>query len=288
MSSGYYAFLVFLGGCSYGILSTIVKTAYGAGLSLSDVAGGQVFWGAVIFWLAAWKRKPKQISLKKTVLLILSGMPMGMTSIFYYRSLETLDASLAIVFLFQFVWIGTLFEMVFFKKFPSFQKTVSIIILLIGSAVAAGLRPEGNFEWSPGIFWGGLSAVSYSLVILASGTAGGDVPPVFKGALMSLGAAFVIFLYLPPLFLTKYDLFISVLPYGVLLGLFGIVIPPFLFSVGIPRTGPGLGSILTSSELPAALLTAAFVLKETVDMTRWWGAFLILIGIILGNREHRK
>lgn len=38
-----YALLVFLGGCSYGILSTIVKIAYAAGLTPAEVCGGQVF-----------------------------------------------------------------------------------------------------------------------------------------------------------------------------------------------------------------------------------------------------
>ena len=110
MSSGYYAFLVFLGGCSYGILSTIVKLAYEAGFTLSHVSGSQGFWGMALFWLVAWKWKPETISLKKMAVLIFSGLPMGLTSIFYYRALETLDASLAIIFLFQFVWIGTIFE----------------------------------------------------------------------------------------------------------------------------------------------------------------------------------
>ena len=117
-----------------------------------------------------------------------------------------------------------------------------------------------------GVFWGALSAVSYSLVILASGVVGLGISPVFKSAMMSVGAAAVIFFYLPPVFLTDADLFLSVMPYGILLGLFGIVVPPFLFSVGIPKIGPGLGSILTASELPTALLMSFFVLHEPVGV----------------------
>lgn len=42
-----YILLVFLGACSYGILSTIVKLAYGQGYS-AEVVGGQIFFGFVL------------------------------------------------------------------------------------------------------------------------------------------------------------------------------------------------------------------------------------------------
>ena len=40
-----YGLLVFLGGCSYGMVSTFVKLAYGLGFGVSDVTGTQYF-----FW----------------------------------------------------------------------------------------------------------------------------------------------------------------------------------------------------------------------------------------------
>lgn len=43
-----YILLVFLGACSYGILSTIVKLAYGQGYSPAEVIGGQMFFGLVL------------------------------------------------------------------------------------------------------------------------------------------------------------------------------------------------------------------------------------------------
>ena len=42
--------LVFLGACSFGILSTFVKLAYHEGYTLGDVTGAQAFFGAVILW----------------------------------------------------------------------------------------------------------------------------------------------------------------------------------------------------------------------------------------------
>lgn len=282
MNYGWYAFLVFLSGCSYGVLSTIVKTAYAAGFQVADASGSQAFFGMGLLWLVAWRYKPAYISFRRTLVFIAAGIPIGLTSIFYYHSLETLKASLAIIFLFQFVWIGTVMEWMIFRRVPSRKKLLSIVILLVGSALASGFE-WSTFTFTTGILWGCAAAVSYTLVILLSGTVGLEIPPVYKSALMSIGAAAVIFLALPPVFLVDGDRFLSILPYGIWLGLFGIALPPLLFAVGIPHVGPGLGSILGSSELPVAVLLSYFVLKEPIDSWQWVGIILILIGILVGN-----
>ena len=42
--------LVFLGACSFGVLSSIVKTAYKSGYTLGQVTGIQCFLGMIILW----------------------------------------------------------------------------------------------------------------------------------------------------------------------------------------------------------------------------------------------
>lgn len=279
---GLYALLVFLSGCSYGVLSTIVKTAYAAGFQVADVSGSQAFFGMCLLWIIAWRYRPAYISCRRAMLFVLAGLPIGLTSICYYHSLETLNASLAIVFLFQFVWIGSVAEILVFRRTPTKQKMISIAVLLIGSVLASGFD-WSNFTLTTGILWGLAAAVTYTLVILLSGTVGLEIPPVFKSALMSIGAAAVIFIYLPPVFLTNSDLFLSIFPYGIWLGLFGIALPPLLFAIGIPHVGPGLGSILGSSELPVAVLLSYFVLHEPIHAWQWVGMLLILLGIVIGN-----
>lgn len=86
--------------------------------------------------------------------LLISGIPLGLTSLFYYQSLQSLNASLAIIFLFQFVWIGSLFEWFFYKKKPTMGKLISIGILVIGSIFASGIIAEGSGEMSwQGTLW---------------------------------------------------------------------------------------------------------------------------------------
>ena len=288
LSKGYYAWMVFLGGCSYGILSTIVKIAYEHGISTAEVCGSQGLFGMLLLWSIAWRWKKAALGWKRTMGLILSGSVIGCTTIFYYKSLETLPASLAIIFLFQFVWIGCGLEWIFFHRRPDRQKIIALGLLLIGSLFATGVQLEqSSLVFTPGMLWGFLAALTYSLLLLISGTVGRDVPPIFKSALMSLGASGMIFIFFPPIFLTDVSTLIALCPYGILLGAFGIALPPLLFSLGIPHVGTGLGSILTASELPVAILLASFVLGEQLVGGQWFGIVLILGGIILGNLRRR-
>lgn len=279
-----YALLVFLGGCSYGILSTIVKIAYAAGLTPAEVCGGQVFFGMLLLWMAALRHRGFPLNGRRALTLICCGMPIGLTTMFYYTALQTVTASFAIILLFQFVWVSTAIDCVFSRRLPDRQKVAAIAILLPGSVLAAGLvGSSDNISLTSGVLWGLASAVSYSFVLLVSGTVGCEVPPVLKSALMSVGAATVIFAFMRPTFLLSLGSLAAVTPYGIPLGIFGIALPPLLFSIGIPHTGPSLGSILTSSELPMAILMAFFVLGEHIALVQWLGVALIFLGVIVGN-----
>jgi drug/metabolite transporter (DMT)-like permease len=284
MKTWYYALLVVLGGCSFGILSTFVKLAYSAGFTMAEVTGSQALYGTLIIWLLTLFTKKVMVRPLQALKIILGGIPMGLTGILYYQSLETLNASLAIIFLFQFIWIGTLLEWGILKKKPTLVKIFSIIILLAGSLLGAGIFADGlqSMTWQ-GAAWGMLAATSFSTFLLISSVLEKQIPPFQRSALLSTGALIITFLLFPPLFLMDGTTLAGVSSFGIILGVFGVVIPPLLFSIGMPHIGPGLGSILTSSELPVAVLMSAIVLSEPVDWIQWTGVILILLGILFSN-----
>ncbi|WP_141434282.1 EamA family transporter [Bacillus sp. 03113] len=288
MKNWHYALVVFIGGCCLGILSTFVKLAYSAGYSMVEVTGIQVLFGTLIIWIVTIFVKKTRTNLIQALKIILAGIPMGLTGLLYYQSLQTLDASLAIIFLFQFIWIGTLIEWIFYKKRPSSGKILSIVILLSGSTLAAGLFVESVKSVSlEGAIWGILAASTFSIFIFFSSIIGNNVPAIQKSALLSTGSMIVTFLLFPPVFLFDLPTLIGLTPYGLILGIFGVVLPPLFFSIGMPHVGPGLGTILTASELPVAVIMSAFVLSEDVSLLQWIGVSLILVGIIIGNATKR-
>ncbi|MEW9110825.1 EamA family transporter [Cytobacillus gottheilii] len=286
MKSWHYALLVFLGGCSFGILSTFVKLAYAAGFTMPQVSGSQVFFGTVIIWSIALFAKKIKITMLQAGKILGAGIPTGLTGVFYYQCLQTVNASLAIIFLFQFIWIGTLIEWIVYKRKPSKLKVISIIILLAGSLLAAGLI-SGNIQSisGEGAMWGLLSAVTFSLFIFLSGVVGKELPAIQKSALLATGSMITVFILFPPLFIFDPPVLFSLAPYGLLLGIFGVVLPPLLFSIGMPHVGPGLGTILTASELPVAVVLSAAVLSEHVGFLQWTGVLIILAGIMIGNKS---
>lgn len=284
MKTWHYALFVFLGGCCYGVLSTFVKLAYAANYSVTEVTGAQYLFGVLLTWVLVMFKKKQKISLNQTFKLLLSGIPFGLTGVFYYQALQTLNASLAIIFLFQFVWIGALFEWVFHKKKPTKGKIISIGILIIGSILAAGLLAKNEAALSlHGSAWGLLSALTFTTFIFLSSSVGKDTPPVLKSAFLSTGGLIVVLIVYPPMFLVDLPVLMGVAPYGLLLGLFGVALPPLLFSIGMPHIGPGLGTILTASELPVAVTLSALILAEFVSLSQWLGVVIILIGIVAGN-----
>ena len=107
MPKGIYACIVFAAGACYGILSTFVKIAYAAGLDLTDVSGVQCLFGMFFLWAGVFFTRKKTLTPFHVLSLLAVGIPMALTTIFYYRSLETLSASLAVVFLFQSIWMGS-------------------------------------------------------------------------------------------------------------------------------------------------------------------------------------
>ncbi|WP_077893235.1 DMT family transporter [Clostridium felsineum] len=259
--SCHYPILVFLGGCCYGILSTFVNLAYLEGFSPSQVTESQYFCGTVLIWCDVLFTKKKKLNLKQILKIMLCGIPFGLTGIFYYQSLKTLNTSLAIIFLFQFVWIGVLFDWIFNKKKPWKQKLVSIIILLIGSILAANLLTQRELNFSlKGIIWGMLAAISYTTFIFFSSSVEKDTPPILKSALLSTSALIIIFL----------------------------LFPPILFSIGMPHIEPALGTILPSSELPFATIMSSLFLSEYVSLPQWFGAIPTFLGIIVSNVVYER
>src|SRR5690625_6162645 len=70
---------------------------------------------------------------------MITGTSVGLTTVFYYASMQYLPASLAIILLFQFVWIVILFEWIFNKTKPSKASMISIILILAGVLFASDI-----------------------------------------------------------------------------------------------------------------------------------------------------
>lgn len=136
--------------------------------------------------------------------------------------------------------------------------------------------------------WGLLSALSYTSSIYLSGVVQTKTSPILKSFLISIGALiFVLLVFSPNLFINL-NVLKEFSGYGIVLGLFGVALPPLLFSIGLPHIGPSLGTILSAIELPVAITLSVLILAETVTLLQWVGVCLILLSIIAGNINLKK
>ncbi|QGQ96740.1 DMT family transporter [Paenibacillus psychroresistens] len=296
-----YMIYVFLGACSYGVLSSIVKVAYSHGYSLGEVVGTQMLWGTLITWTisiivqrrSSIKRQQEAVSsqdnlvkkatINEKLLLLLVGTFMVMTGLLYYGSLQHIPASLAIILLFQFTWIGVLIEAVTKRRWPSKLQSITLGLIFVGTGLAAGITKSGIAS-APilGIGLGLLSAVSYTFFIFFSGKTVPRLDPIYRSAWMSTGGLLFVFLLFPPSYLFI-GIDFTLLGFGLMLGLFGAVIPTILFTIGIPKIGTGMASILGSAELPVAMICSTLLLHEHLQLLQWSGVGVILLCITLPN-----
>jgi len=289
---------IILGACSYGVLSTFVKLAYKDGFIVNDVVGIQMFLGALLLWGGVIfnsrkrtnKNKYLKPNIKEVLLLTVVGSTTGLTGMFYYLSLQYISASLAIVLLFQFTWMGVLIEAIINRKIPEKGKLLSLFPLFMGTLFATNIFTTGlsKVHWL-GFLFGLLAAMSYTIFVLLSGKVAVQVNPVSKTALMISGGFIICAFILPPTFFTDGKLLIEIaLKYGIPLAFIGPFLSTLLFSKGVPLVGPGLASILGAMELPTAVLMSAVVLKEHIGASQYLGIILILVGISLPQLLKRK
>ncbi|MBG9689734.1 DMT family transporter [Lysinibacillus sp. fkY74-1] len=277
-----FSLVVLLGACSYGVLSSILKVGFSNGYTFPQLLGGQyVFgWFGLLILVLTFSRY--KVSLKNIVSLLAVGTTMSLTSIFYGFSVKELPASIAIVLLFQFTWMGVLIEAIINKSFPSREKVLSIIILFVGTMLAGGVFEGLGQQLSlKGILFGLLAAITFSFYIFASGRVSTEVPIYSKSFLMTTSATLFVCIMFPPTYLMDGTLQAGLWKYALILGFFGVVIPVICFSIGIPKVGTGLGTILGAVELPTAVIASITLVHEVVSLLQWLGIVCILLGIFI-------
>lgn len=277
-----FSLVILLGACSYGVLSSILKIGFLNGFSFPELLGGQFVFGWFGLLLLVLIFSRYKVSLKNILSLLAVGTTMSLTSIFYGLSVKELPASIAIVLLFQFTWMGVLIEAIANKAFPSREKLLSILILLLGTVFAGGLFDGSIQQLSiKGIIFGLLAAITFSFYFFVSGRVSTDVPVVSKSFFMATGATLLVCLVYPPTYLIDGTLQTGLWKYALILGFFGVVIPIMCFSIGVPKVGTGLATILGAIELPTAVIASITLLNEFVSPLKWIGIIIILFGILI-------
>lgn len=282
------AILVFIGAMSYGILATIVKYANNLGIHTSVLTFMQAFSGFVLLsvlsgTVSSSVKKQKSSKIK----LVLYGTSFGMTSVFYYLSIQYIPVSLGIILLMQSIWMGVILESALRKKVPETVKILGTITILLGTLLATNILFEAAVVNWRGIAFGMLAAGSYTVSIYASSNIETQANTIIRSQYFVLGAVLFVAAYWNRdivIYFVATDAFF----WGTILALFGTVIPPLLFTGGIPLVGIGIGAIIAAVEIPVSILSAHLVLGERIGFYQWIGVLVILVSVVLVNLPKKK
>lgn len=281
------------GASSYGLLATFVKLSYKEGYTTPEVTLAQLSIGLLVMTvitLFRQKQKPETVvEVKRDEIwkLVLAGTSIGLTSLFYYITVRYINVSIAIVLLMQSTWISVLLEAVLHRKWPSTQKIIAVVIVLFGTLLATNvLNTKVELDYR-GFVFGMLAAISFTSTMYASNKIANHLPAYKKSNLMLLGGFSVVLLYCLISFEGQFQ-FSIFYKWGIILALFGTILPPLAFNIGFPKTGLGLGSIVSALELPVSIFMAYLLLKEQILWLQLLGILFILFAIVLMNVRFKK
>jgi drug/metabolite transporter (DMT)-like permease len=292
-------FLVGLGATSYGMLATFVKLAYkdvssqGLHYTAAEITLSQFILGIlVVLGINAFQKNKNKSNVVKASSndikkLMIVGTSTGLTSIFYYLAVKYIPVSIGIVLLMQTVWMGVLLEMIIDKKLPSKTKIIAVIVVLFGTLLATNVFTNDIvLDWR-GVVLGLMAAASFTTTMFAANKVALTISSAQRSLYMLLGGLIIVILFTIFSQNTPFnvDIFYK---WGIIMALFGTVIPPMLLNAGFPLTGIGLGSIVSALELPVSVLMAFFVLGEIVVLGQWVGIILIILAIVLMNINFNK
>lgn len=280
-----FPLMIVIASSSYGILSTIVKVAMKHGFTSAEAISSQYIFGfflALLLFIATQRTLPK-LNRSGLLTLALAGGLTATTGIVYGHSLNYLPASLAVVMLFQFTWIGLFIDCALKRQWPSRPEAISLLFLFAGTILAAGIVDVdlSAIAWQGWVF-GLISAVSFALFIQVNSRQIEGITTIGRTFIVSIFALLIICIVLTPEIIWNGQLFGAGLwKFGLALGIFGIILPILLFSIAAPKVGGGLASILSAMELPVAILVSMIVLKEVLSPLQFVGIALVLIGMML-------
>lgn len=280
---------VAVGACSYGVLATIVKYANDLGIKTSALTFLQFFVGFIfLVLLNRLKKSPQNIEKIQTsskIKLMIWGTALGLTTTLYYLSIQYIPVSLGIILLMQSIWISLILEIFITKKKPSFLKIFSVVIALTGTLLATNIFNQNVEIDFRGLLLGFGAGISYSIAIFASSSIDSKIPSSIRSQYLVLGGLILITLFWN-INIFK-DINLNSLPWGILIAIFGTILPPLLFTKGIPKTGISLANIIASLEIPVSILSAIFILNESVDLIQWIGVLIILISVLAINFKRK-
>ena len=274
--------LLGVAGCSYGMFLTIMQIANDFGYMRQDLMVGQYLFATVVVGVIVLIKHRNALRIKQVLKLFLVGV-FGFTCSFcMYETVAATNTSFAVTMLFQYVWLGILFDCIITRKMPSKLIVIATVLVVAGTPCAAGFFNSESVFNLAGFLWGLGAAVTYVGMLWCSARLETQLPSITRTFYFSVAETILALCITPTFFIAAFnDPFVWV--FAIPIGIFSVVIPCLLIMMSAPHVPMGITTIMTGMELPSTILFAAIILGTSHSAIEIFGVLLICVGIIVAN-----
>ncbi|MGI6221131.1 MAG: EamA family transporter [Coriobacteriales bacterium] len=276
-----------IAGGAYGVGGAFSQIAKSHGLEIGHLVVMQCVAALIILAVLAAVKFGFKMPRKQMVQLFFLGMSNVFSSIAYFLAIDLISVGAAVAIQFQYVWIAVVFQSIFDRKAPKPMMVVAAVLIVVGALMASGLAEEivsGSFQMDPmGLVAGICCAISYALFIALNNRIATEYHPVTRSFYLIAGAVVLALIVLPFMGagpLPSPGVFV---PWGFFMGAIMIVIPTLCIVAASNKLPGGLVAILTSAELPVAVLAGCLMLGEGVTPISVAGVIIICAAIVLSE-----
>jgi drug/metabolite transporter (DMT)-like permease len=245
----------------------------------------------VIAYLYRNENKAVKIVKKDYLWVIFFGL-VGyyLASFFDFVGLTYIKASLERIILFVYPTIVILLNRLFLKQPITKVQTLAIFLSYLGIVIAFSDEVEisGSNVYIGGFFIL-LSAITYAAYLVGSGWLIPKFGVVKFTAYAMLVSCFCVFIHFS--IISETDLFNlpwQVYGYGFLIAIFATVIPSFLVSASIKIISSSNFAIVAGVGPISTIVLASFFLNEKLTLLQFFGAILVIIGILITSFKKSK
>ncbi|TXD53508.1 MULTISPECIES: DMT family transporter [unclassified Polaribacter] len=245
----------------------------------------------VIAYLYRNEKKEVKTTKKEYYWIVLFGV-IGyyLASYFDFVGLTYITASLERIILFVYPTIVILLNRFFLKQPVTKIQAIAICLSYIGIIIAFSSEVEvsGSNAYLGGFFIL-LSAITYAFFLVGSGWLIPKFGVVKFTAYTMLVSCVCVFVHFS--FIGETDLFNlqwQVYVLGALIAVFATVIPSFLISASIKIISSSNFAIVAGIGPISTIILASFFLNERLTLVQFFGALLVLIGIVISALKKTK
>ena len=161
--------------------------------------------------------------------------------------MSVLPAPVALTLLFQFTWLGLVWQTVMTRRPPRLLQVASALVIVFGTVFASGVYKTGITGYDPVALLCALgAAVSCYLFVTLSGKVAAPCSSEQRGGIVCAGSV-IMSLTVCPDYVVSGVLAQGILPFAVIAGFFGMLCPVLLFCLGSPHLRACLSTVMAAA-----------------------------------------